>query len=422
MEVERQALEIEGLVFASTSDGSPGTEDVRRHVSDLKGRIAALEAENSELRQRLEHLASLRRLAEATVVKADELAAEIEADARARAEELRATCDRELAERRREFEAEQAAELAAARWRVEQLQVALEGSVQTLARAMSAVSSPALEMPPARNALPPPEVFTPAVEPDPYAPLGGGEPSPYASPGGEPPPPWGEAAIADPWGAGEILGPSAREVPAAQAEAVPSADDGPAELEDRSSATFYANSEAPFELEPTAGRSDRSDRTPPRDLPAGSDAAESGTAEPAPSVNGALAAWPADGEAESGGSLAQPAELDGTEKSPSDVPATVPADPGREAAAVARRGPETIEIDMRPVKSFADLARVTKLLGGIAPGAQPVDLNLPQHRALFSVRGRDREALATQLAEALPEANVVQRENGIDVLLGDDER
>jgi hypothetical protein len=72
---------------------------------------------------------------------------------------------------------------------------------------------------------------------------------------------------------------------------------------------------------------------------------------------------------------------------------------------------------MRPVKSFADLARVTKLLGRIAPGAQPVDLNLPQHRALFSVRGKDSQALVAQLQEALPEARVVERAEGIDVLL-----
>jgi hypothetical protein len=76
---------------------------------------------------------------------------------------------------------------------------------------------------------------------------------------------------------------------------------------------------------------------------------------------------------------------------------------------------------MRPVKSFADLARVTKLLGRIAPGAQPVDLNLPQHRALFSVRSKDPQALAAQLQEALPEARVVEREEGLDVLLEGDE-
>jgi len=112
-----------------------------------------------------------------------------------------------------------------------------------------------------------------------------------------------------------------------------------------------------------------------------------------------------------------PAEEPPRPARPVDAQVTVPADPGMMGGVVARRGPETIEIDMRPVKSFADLARVTKLLGGIAPGAQPVDLNLPQHRALFSVRGRDCEALAAQLAEALPEAKVVERQNGIDVLL-----
>ena len=85
--------------------------------------------------------------------------------------------------------------------------------------------------------------------------------------------------------------------------------------------------------------------------------------------------------------------------------------------AVMLRGPETVEIDMRPVKSFADLARVTKLLGRVAPGAQPVDLNLPQHRALFSIKDRDKQSLAAQLQGELPEAKVVQRDGGIDVLL-----
>jgi hypothetical protein len=42
---------------------------------------------------------------------------------------------------------------------------------------------------------------------------------------------------------------------------------------------------------------------------------------------------------------------------------------------------------------------------------------LPQHRALFSVRGQDIQALADQLQEALPEAKVVTREEGLDVLL-----
>jgi hypothetical protein len=153
----------------------------------------------------------------------------------------------------------------------------------------------------------------------------------------------------------------------------------------------------------------------PHDPAEGTEAPEGDADELAAPVNGAQAVCPA----ESGWDSPEPVEMAAADDASAQVPGTVPADPG--AAAVARRGPETIEIDMRPVKSFADLARVTKLLGGIAPGAQPVDLNLPQHRALFSVRGRDREALATQLADALPEANVVERENGIDVLLGDDD-
>ena len=83
---------------------------------------------------------------------------------------------------------------------------------------------------------------------------------------------------------------------------------------------------------------------------------------------------------------------------------------------LSRIGPATIEIDMRPVKSFADLARVTKLLGRIAPGAQPVDLNLPQHRALFSVRGRDRRRWRRNCGGAAGREGRGAQE-GLDVLL-----
>ena len=49
-------------------------DDVRRHVVELADRLAALESENADLRRQLDHVASLQRLAEATVVKADDLA------------------------------------------------------------------------------------------------------------------------------------------------------------------------------------------------------------------------------------------------------------------------------------------------------------------------------------------------------------
>ncbi len=395
MQEERQALEIEGLAFATTGEGLLLPDDVRRHVSSLNARIASLESENGELRGRLDHLTSLQRLAEATIVKADELAAEIEATARARADELMATCERELSERRQRFEAEQAAELAAARQRVEQLQVALEGSVQTLARAMQAVGAPALEMPPARVPVPPPDP-SPAQRP-------------YAAP---PPPP--DVGAGSPWGAGEGFGLGVTEAPPGE----PPAAAPPEEASDGKRAGDgapipYVGLDTPFGA--PASSTGVPEPGPAHGPAAASAAPEAREAEPTGGGNGREPAWPPAGAVE--GKAAMPSEPRDEAAVPERA-ATVPADPGPPAAAVARRGGDTIEIDMRPVRSFADLARVTKLLGGIAPGAQPVDLNLPQHRALFSVRGRDREALASQLADALPEAKVLQRENGIDVLLG----
>src|SRR3954451_19660347 len=146
MDEARQALEIEGLVFTVTGDGNLRQDEVRQRLGEGNRRLAMLEDETEELRGRLEHLNSLQRLAEATVAKADELAAEIEANARARADELLAACDEELADRRRRFEAETLADVQTARQRGEELQRALEGTLQTLARALQSAGAPALEM------------------------------------------------------------------------------------------------------------------------------------------------------------------------------------------------------------------------------------------------------------------------------------
>src|SRR5262245_9417213 len=84
MEEAREALQIGGRSFETTADGHVRVDDVRRHVGELADRLASLESENADLRRQLDHVSSLQRLAEATVVKADDLAAEIEATARAR--------------------------------------------------------------------------------------------------------------------------------------------------------------------------------------------------------------------------------------------------------------------------------------------------------------------------------------------------
>jgi hypothetical protein len=395
MDEAREALQIGGRSFETTADGHVRVDDVRRHVVELADRVAALESENADLRRQLDHVASLQRLAEATVVKADDLAAEIQATARARADELVATCEAEIAERRRHFEADQAADLATARERVTQLQAALEGSVQTLARALQTVGAPALEMPAASAPLPPPTVFAPAAERSPHPYLASIPPLDVAAP---PPPP---VAV-------QVPSVAASQASGAGFEQTPVAAEHE-EADDRVGTTSHfapvdAPSNAMGEPATSPGGERSAQLAPPPDEPR-VDADRSATR------NVSRRAWDASPPP------ASPAEEPPRAAQPVETPVTVPADPGTVSGAVARRGPETIEIDMRPVKSFADLARVTKLLGGIAPGAQPVDLNLPQHRALFSVRGRDREALAAQLADALPEAKVVERQNGIDVLL-----
>jgi hypothetical protein len=404
MDEARDALQIGGRVFETTPDGHLSIEDVRRHVGDLDARLAVAESENADLRRQLDHVASLRRLAEATVVKADELAAEIEAEARARAAELVAACEADLAERRRHFEADQAADLASARERVTQLQAALEGSVQTLARALQTVGAPALEMPPASAPLPPSMVFTPEAERAPSPPLTSPPPLEEETP--SPPPLAMSATPAGPWESSDD----------GYEEAAVADEQGEADEDDRP-ITHVGTVEPPvLPTDRSQGRrgADRFSRRPRGDTAPPADADDPAARQAPPAAE--------DAAAEPLVPPAQPVDEVPPPPRPIDAPVTVPVDSGLTGGAVARRGPETIEIDMRPVTSFADLARVTKLLGGIAPGAQPVDLNLPQHRALFSVRGRDLEALAAQLAEALPEAKVVERQNGIDVLLaGSDE-
>src|SRR4051812_1878085 len=133
-------VEINGLVFASTGDGHLLESEVRRHVEALQREIA-------DLQGRLEHVTSLERLAQATVMKADDMAVEIETEARRRVDQLVDECETELVERRRQFEIESGAQQAAAQARVAQLQAALEGTLQTLGRALQAAGAPALEMP-----------------------------------------------------------------------------------------------------------------------------------------------------------------------------------------------------------------------------------------------------------------------------------
>jgi hypothetical protein len=413
-------VEINGLVFASTNEG---------HLleSEVRGHIEALQREIAELRARAEHVTSLERLAQATVMKADDLALEIEAEARRRVDQLTDACETELVERRRQFEAESSAQQAAAQARVAQLQAALEGTLQTLGRALQAAGAPALEMP-AASAQP----WT--------APAGAAATSQQATdadwrhePAGARP----DAVSPSEDGPHTYFG-MGTGLPAADADV---ADGGlESEHDEPSFAADSADSPAVSQAEAAA---DIGSFAEEREATAASaeagwaEAAGEGVAEMAaptglePDGAGSEDGAPSEGAAERGGSgtyeLTRP-----TRPSPEPTPirptvvdraeneaAPVPADPGPNT--LSRTGPATLEIDMRPVKSFADLARVTKLLGRIAPGAQPVDLNLPQHRALFSVRGKDSQALAAQLQEALPEAKVVERAEGLDVLLEGEE-
>src|SRR4051794_36748268 len=99
-------VEINGLVFATTGDGHLLEGEVRAHVETLQREIA-------ELRARLDHVTSLERLAQATVMKADDLAAEIEAEARRRVDQMTEACETGLVQRRRQFEVETGAQQAA---------------------------------------------------------------------------------------------------------------------------------------------------------------------------------------------------------------------------------------------------------------------------------------------------------------------
>ncbi|HZS00870.1 MAG TPA: hypothetical protein VFE37_19280 [Chloroflexota bacterium] len=397
-------VEINGLVFASTSEGHLLESEVREHVEALQREIA-------ELRTRLEHLGSLERLAQATVVKADELAAEIEAEARRRADEIVQACEAEVGERRRRFEAETNAQQAAAQARVAQLQAALEGTLQTLGRALQAAGAPALEMPAASGPVAPSAAALDAAGPR-LDTNGRAEPA-------------GSAVAAE--------DASDTRFGRAAVEGLPAA----GEREDASARAWGRGSERPADIAEGGGEA----------APAGgAGAAEHGVGDewrreaPAAEARGAAAAQAEHAEGEDSGAAAGRGDTgSGTfelarrgrqateptpirplvaERATDESGATTPAETG--PTALSRVGPATLEIDMRPVKSFADLARVTKLLGRIAPGAQPLDLNLPQHRALFSVQGKDAQALAAELQEALPDAKVVEREEGLDVLLEGD--
>ena len=305
------------------------------------------------------------------------------------------------------------------RARAAQLQTALEGCLQTLGRALQAAGAPAREMPPA-STLP--------AESD-------GEARPTAPPAGAPPPteaPRPAASAAPPEVSSPAPGgPSPTSAPPTEerSERIDVVE-APVGTEDGSGSenTHFGSMGAvpPLEVEEPVS-------PPPASEPAGtaqvSGAEPSGTAEVAGTEPAGLEA--------AGGSpveelAAAPMETESPPRAepPVEKPeertqevlgtVTVQADPIT-AGGITRSGPATLEIDLRPVKSFADLARVTKLLGRVAPGAQPVDLNLPQQRALFSIRGREPQALASQLQEALPEARVVEREGGLDVLLGEEE-
>jgi hypothetical protein len=136
MAAPRQPVEIHGQVFAVTSDGALLESEVRLFVDSLYQRIEALEADNAALQARAGHVESLERLAQATVIKAEELAKEIEAQARARADEYLLEYETELVERRRRIERDAAAQAAATTEQMLRLRTALETTLRALGDAL----------------------------------------------------------------------------------------------------------------------------------------------------------------------------------------------------------------------------------------------------------------------------------------------
>jgi len=138
MAAPRQPVEIHGQVFAVTSDGTLLEAEVRQYVDGLFQRLKALEADNAALQARAGHVGSLERLAQATVIKAEELAKEIEAQARQRADEYLLEYETELVERRRRIERDAAAQAAATTEQMLRLRMALETTLRALGDALQA--------------------------------------------------------------------------------------------------------------------------------------------------------------------------------------------------------------------------------------------------------------------------------------------
>jgi regulator of replication initiation timing len=371
-----EAVEIHGVAFTPTADGTLRVEEVRERLGELVERLRALEAENAQLRERVEHVEALRRLAEATVIQASELARQIEAEARAQAEERLRACEEELAARRREFEARQAAEVEAFQARARQFQAALDAAQRTLAEALQAMGGAALTAsaqptPPAPTV---PEASAPQEEPAPARPAAEPSPVALAEQPAQPPP----AAAAEPVAE---TPPAMRPDEEASSPRVADAAAEEVVIDEQVIAERLAAIDAALaEIEPFAP------------APASPQAAEADSTERTVALTDAPAAA-------------------GPDAAPAPLPASGEPDSAR-----------TIEIEMRPVRSFNELTRLTKVLGQIAPGAQPIDLSLPQHRAVFAVRGYTRAALVAQLRQGLPEATVRERDGGIDVLLEPTER
>mgnify|MGYP001190523123 CR=1 FL=1 len=369
-----EVVEIHGLSFTLTADGTLSVAEVRE-------RVAALAAENARLREQCGHVEALRRLAEATVIQASELAREIEAEARARADAMLRACEEEIAERRRQLAVQHAAEVEALQARARQLQEALDAATRTLAEGLQAVS----------GALP---TVTALVGNANAASTEEERPSDAS----ERPP--GSGAIgAAAWGDASEATATGADQPQAT-DAVPQVEPSPVARE----------ATEPFAETGLPAPEEAASQSPAVDLWAeATELSEDARirAERLAAIDAALAeieAEPAPG--------APVPETDITEKTPA-----LEAQPLAASAVAAQQDSRTIEVEMRPVRSFAELTHVTKVLGEIAPGAQPVDLSLALERALFAVQGHAPSELATQLRRGLPGAIVHEREGGLDVLL-----